>query len=80
MAMPAGVISASLIVIILVAAIVGAAVGGMIGPKIEPAALAVICGFVATVAAVVVRNQLLNRLSGAVPTAQRFRLWWWCLR
>ena len=71
MAVPQGVISASLIVIILVAAIVGAAVGGLIGPNIEPAALAVISGFVATVSAVVVRNQLLNRLSGAGPDSAK---------
>ena len=65
--MPQGVTSASLIIIILVAAAVGAAVGGMLGANFDPAALAVISGFIATVVAVVVRNELINRLSGAGP-------------
>ena len=65
--MPQGVTSASLIIIILVAAAVGAAVGGMLGPNFDPPVLAVISGFVATVVAVVVRNELVNRLSGAGP-------------
>lgn len=65
--MPQGVTSASLIVIILVAAAVGAAVGGMLGPNFNPALLAVISGFIATVVAVFVRNELINRLTGAGP-------------
>jgi hypothetical protein len=71
MAVPQGVISASLIVMIVAAAIVGAGVGGMIGPNIEPAVLAVICGFVATLCAVLLRNQLLHRLSGAGPDSAK---------
>ena len=71
MAVPQGVISASLIVIIVVAAIVGAAVGGVIGRNIEPAAVAVISGFVATLSAVLLRNQLINRLSGAGPDSAK---------
>jgi CDP-diglyceride synthetase len=65
--MPEGVTSASLIVVILVAAAVGAAVGGMLGPNFDPAVLAVISGFIATIVAVFVRNELINRLSGAGP-------------
>jgi len=65
--MPEGVTSASLIVVILVAAAVGAAVGGMLGPNFDPPVLAVISGFIATIVAVFVRNELINRLSGAGP-------------
>jgi len=65
--MPEGVTSASLIIIILVAAAVGAAAGGMLGPNFDPPVLAVISGFIATIVAVLVRNELINRLSGAGP-------------
>ena len=65
--MPDGVTSASLIIIILVAAAVGAAVGGMLGPNFDPPVLAVISGLIATVVAVLVRNELINRLSGVGP-------------
>lgn len=66
--MPQGVTSASLIVIILVASAVGAVVGGVLGQVgLDVVPLAIISGFVATVAAVVVRNELINRLSGAGP-------------
>lgn len=65
--MPEGVTSASLIIIILVAAAVGAAVGGMLGPNFDVVPLAIISGFIATVVAVLVRNELINRLSGAGP-------------
>src|SRR4029079_15926126 len=61
MAVPQGVISASLIVMIVAAALGGAGGGGMIGPNIDPAVLAVTCGFVATLCAVLLRNQLLHR-------------------
>jgi hypothetical protein len=43
----------------------------MIGPNIEPAPLAIISGFVATLAAVILRNKLLNRLSGAGPDSAK---------
>jgi len=66
--MPEGVTSASLIIIILVAAAVGAAAGGMLGPNFDPPVLAVISGFIATIVAVLVRNELINRLSGAGPS------------
>jgi uncharacterized membrane protein AbrB (regulator of aidB expression) len=62
--MPQGITSASLIVIILVAAAIGAIVGGIIGTSLDTAPLALVSGFVATIVAIVVRNKLLNRLSG----------------
>lgn len=65
--MPQGVTSASLIVIILVAAAVGAIVGGVLGTNLETAPLALVSGFVATIAAMIVRNKLLNRLTGVGP-------------
>lgn len=65
--MPQGVTSASLIVIILVAAAVGAIVGGLIGTNLGMAQLALVSGFVATLAAVIVRNKLLYRLTGVGP-------------
>jgi hypothetical protein len=65
--MPQGVTSASLLVIILVAAAVGAIIGGVIGTSLETAPLALVSGFVATIAAIVVRNKLLNRLTGVGP-------------
>ena len=65
--MPEGVTSARLIIIILVAAAVGAAVGGMLGSNFDPPVLAVISGFIATIVAVLVRNELINRLTGAGP-------------
>jgi hypothetical protein len=61
---PQGVTTASLLVVILVAAAVGAIVGGIIGTSLETAPLALASGFVATIVAIVVRNKLLNRLSG----------------
>jgi hypothetical protein len=61
---PQGVTTASLLVIILVAAAVGAIVGGIIGTSLETAPLALASGFVATIAAIIVRNKLLNRLTG----------------
>ena len=69
--MPQGVTSASLIVIILVAAAVGAAVGGIIGDGMPAPLLAIISGFLATIVSVIVRNRLLNRLSGAGPDDAR---------
>ena len=62
--MPQGITSASLIVIILVAAAIGAIVGGIIGTSLDTAPLALVSGFVATIAAIIVRNKLLNRLTG----------------
>jgi hypothetical protein len=70
--MPQGVTSASLIVVILIGAAVGAVVGGMLGTtELSPPLIAVISGFVATVVAVIARNKLLYRLSGAGPDDTR---------
>ena len=66
--MPQGVTSASLIIVILVGAAVGAAVGGILGTTaLSPVTIALASGFIATVAAVIARYKLLNRLSGAGP-------------
>ena len=66
--MPQGVTSASLIVVILVAAAVGAVVGGLLEQTgMDRVLLAVVAGFVATMAAVIARNELINRVSGAGP-------------
>ncbi len=66
--MPQGVTSASLIIVILVAAAVGAAVGGMLERAgVDVVALAIISGFTATIVAVIVRNELINRMSGMGP-------------
>src|SRR4029078_4602563 len=43
----------------------------VIGRNIEPAAVAVISGFVATLSAVLLRNQLINRLSGVGPDSAK---------
>jgi hypothetical protein len=66
--MPQGATSASLIVVILVAAAVGAVTGGLLeraGMDVVP--LAIAAGFAATIVSVLVRNELINRLSGAGP-------------
>ncbi|MFA6140337.1 MAG: hypothetical protein WC684_06400, partial [Hyphomicrobium sp.] len=57
--------------IILTACAIGALVGGLLGPDMDPAPLALIAGFVATVVAVVVRNKLLYRFSGVGPDDAR---------
>ena len=70
--MPQGVTSASLIVVILIGAAVGAAVGGMLGTtELSPPLIALASGFIATVVAVIARNKLLYRLSGAGPDDTR---------
>jgi len=66
-----GVTSASLIVVIVVAAAVGAGVGGILGNYVTPVAVALGSGFAATVVAVIVRNTLVNRFSGAGPDQGR---------
>jgi hypothetical protein len=66
-----GVTSASLIVVIVVAAAVGAGVGGILGNYVPPVVVALGSGFMATVAAVIVRNTLVNRFSGAGPDQGR---------
>ncbi len=70
--MPQGVTSASLIIVILIGAAVGAAVGGMLGTtELSPPLIALASGFIATVVAVIARNKLLYRLSGAGPDDTR---------
>lgn len=66
-----GVTSASLIVVIVVAAAVGAGVGGILGNYVPAVAVALGAGFMATVVAVIVRNTLVNRFSGAGPDQGR---------
>jgi hypothetical protein len=60
-------------VTILVAAAIGAIVGGVLGTNmnLDGATLAVVSGFLATIVAVIVRNKLLYRLSGAGPDDSR---------
>ena len=70
--MPPGVTSASLIVVILIGAAVGALVGGILGTtELSQPIIALASGFIATVAAVIVRNKLLYRLSGVGPDDAR---------
>ena len=65
---PEGVTSASLIIVILIGAAVGAAVGGFMEAIIpDRVALAIVSGFVATITAAIIRNELINRISGAGP-------------
>lgn len=52
---------------LLVAAAVGAIVGAVIGEGLNTALLAVVAGFIATISAIIVRNNLLNRLTGVGP-------------
>lgn len=52
---------------LLTATAVGAIVGKVIGNDVNTTLMAVIAGFVATVTAIVVRNNLLNRVTGAGP-------------
>ena len=66
-----GVTSASLIVVIVVTAAVGAGVGGILGNYLPAIAVALGAGFLATVVAVIARNTLVNRLSGAGPDEAR---------
>ncbi|MEI9899050.1 MAG: hypothetical protein WDN31_01780 [Hyphomicrobium sp.] len=66
-ARPQGTTSASLLVMLLVAAGVGAIVGAIIGNSLNIALLSVIAGFIATVSAIIVRNNFLNRITGVGP-------------
>ena len=66
-ARPQGTTSASLLVMLLVAAAVGAIVGAVIGDRLNAAMLSVVAGFIATISAVIVRNNLVNRLTGVGP-------------
>ncbi len=66
-----GVTSASLIVVIVIGAAVGAGVGGILGNYLPAVAVALGAGLISTVAAFVVRNKLVNRLSGAGPDEAR---------
>lgn len=66
-ARPQGTTSASLIVMLLTATAVGAIVGKIIGNGVSTAWLAVIAGFIATISAIIVRNNLVNRMTGVGP-------------
>ena len=70
--MPPGVASASLIIVILVAAAVGAVTGGILDQLgVDRTLLAIISGFVATVAAGIVRQILVRNVWGAGPDVTR---------
>ena len=61
----AGVPSASLLVVMLVATAIGALVGLLLGGWLEPVLLALIAGFLGTITAGIVRNTLLIYVWGA---------------
>lgn len=66
--MPEGVTSASLMIVILVAAAVGAVVGGLLDQMgVDRTLLAIIAGFLAIVAAGVVRHVMIYNVWGAGP-------------
>jgi len=70
--MPQGVTSASLMIVILVAAAVGAVVGGLLDQMgVDRTLLAIIAGFVATVAAGIVRHVMIRKVWGAGPDVTR---------
>jgi hypothetical protein len=70
--MPQGVTSASLMIVILVAAAVGAIVGGLLDQAgVDRTMLAIISGFVAVLAAGVVRHLLVHTLGGAGPDVSK---------
>jgi len=70
--MPQGVTSASLIIVILVAAAVGAVVGGLLDQAgVDRTLLAIIAGFVATIAAGIVRHVMIRKVWGAGPDVTR---------
>ena len=70
--MPQGVTSASLMIVILVAAAVGAIVGGLLDQMgVDRTLLAIIAGFVATVAAGIARHVMIRVVWGAGPDVTR---------
>jgi hypothetical protein len=70
--MPQGVTSASLMIIILVAAAVGAVVGGLLDQMgVDRTLLAMISGFVAIIAAGIVRHVMIRVVWGAGPDVTR---------
>jgi hypothetical protein len=70
--MPEGVASASLVIVILVAAAVGAVTGGLLDQMgVERTLLAIIAGFVATIAAGIARHVLIRKVWGAGPDVTR---------
>jgi hypothetical protein len=70
--MPEGVASASLVIVILVAAAVGAVTGGLLDQMgIDRTLLAIIAGFVATIAAGIARHVLIRKVWGAGPDVTR---------
>jgi hypothetical protein len=70
--MPEGVASASLVIVILVASAVGAVTGGLLDQMgVDRTLLAIIAGFVATIAAGVARHVLIRKVWGAGPDVTR---------
>jgi hypothetical protein len=70
--MPEGVASASLVIVILVAAAVGAVTGGLLDQTgVDRTLLAIIAGFVATIAAGVARHVLIRKVWGVGPDVTR---------
>ncbi len=70
--MPQGVTSASLMIVILVAAAVGAVVGGMLDQMgVDRTLLAIISGFVAIIAAGIVRHVMIRVVWGVGPDVTR---------
>jgi hypothetical protein len=66
--MPQGAVSASLIIVILVAAAVGAVTGGLLDQMgVDRTLLAIIAGFVAIIAAGIARHVLIRRVWGVGP-------------
>lgn len=59
--------SASLLVMFLVAVVVGAILGVILGYAVTPTWLALICGLCGTLAAICVRNTVINRMAGIGP-------------
>jgi len=70
--MPQGAISASLMIVILVAAAVGAVTGGLLDQTgMDRTLLAIIAGFVATIAAGIARHVLIRVVWGVGPDVTR---------
>lgn len=61
---PAGVTEASLLVVFLVSTAIGASSGLLLGGSLNPVVLAIVAGFLGTVAAGIVRNTLLIQAWG----------------
>ncbi|MGH6866385.1 MAG: hypothetical protein ACREDO_09510 [Methyloceanibacter sp.] len=62
--------SASLLIVLIVGTVVGALIGLAVGSGFEPLYLAILCGFIGTVVAAIVRNVIMTR-SGSGPDESR---------